>query len=152
MILRTAWLYSPHGNNFVKTILRLARERDELRIVADQRGCPTSAADLADAMLAIVERSGKEGVVKWGTYHYCGKGTTTWHGFAEAIIETARKHGPLKTERIMPITTQEYPLPAKRPANSAMDCTRIEKELGIRTRPWRESLGAVIRQFFNGES
>jgi dTDP-4-dehydrorhamnose reductase len=148
IILRTSWLYSSHGNNFVKTILHLAGEREELRVVADQYGCPTYAADLAEAILHIAEqiRSGRS--IPWGTYHYCGKGVTTWHGFAEKICELTRKYRPLRVKRIKAISTEEYPTTAKRPPYSALDCSKIERLLGIRRRPWQESLAEMITKAF----
>lgn len=143
IILRTAWVYSVFGNNFVKTMLRLARERDSLRVVADQHGCPTAAGDLAEAILQIVRRISAEGEIPWGTYHYCGAGSTTWHGFAEAIVQLA---APVlrRSVPVIPITTADYPTPARRPANSVLDCRRIRERLGIEPRPWRVSLKEVM--------
>ena len=149
IILRTSWVYGVHGHNFVKTILRLARGRTVIRVVADQWGCPTSAADLAEAILAIAAQlSGN----RWGTYHYCGEGATTWHTFAEAILAEARKHTPLVTDQVEPITTAQYPTPAKRPANSALDCSLLAKRFGIQPRPWRESLSQMIHELFLGNT
>jgi dTDP-4-dehydrorhamnose reductase len=144
LILRTSWLYSTHGNNFVKTIFRLASEREELRVVADQYGCPTYAADLAAAILQIVEQICRGGSTPWGIYHYCGQGVTTWHGFAEKICELAREHRTLQVKRIKAISTEEYPTPAKRPPYSVLDCSKIQGLLGIRTRPWGDSLSEMI--------
>ena len=144
IILRTSWLYSTHGNNFVKTILRLASEREELRVVADQYGCPTYAADLAAAILHIAEQFWSGRTISWGTYHYSGRGITTWHGFAEKICELARKHRPLRVKRIKAIATSEYPTPAKRPPYSVLDCSKIQSLLGIRTRPWEDSLVEML--------
>jgi dTDP-4-dehydrorhamnose reductase len=153
MILRTAWLYGVHGQNFVKTMLKLGREWDALRVVADQRGCPTFAADLASVILTIY-RCHSEGVaVEWGTYHYCGAGEVTWHAFAEAIFEIARRYEPLKVERVSAIATSEYPTPARRPANSVLDCSKIERRLGIRPRPWKEALEEMMgRMYKEGSS
>jgi dTDP-4-dehydrorhamnose reductase len=148
VILRTAWVYSVFGNNFVKTMLRLARERDSLRVVADQYGCPTAAGDIAEAILRIVQRIGSGSDIPWGTYHYCGAGSTTWHGFAEAIVQLA---GPVlgRTVPVIPITTADYPTPAKRPANSVLDCTKIREHFGIQPRPWRESLEEVLSELLS---
>ena len=145
VILRTAWVYSVFGNNFVKTMLRLARERDSLRVVADQRGCPTAAGDIAEAILSIVQRIHGRADIPWGTYHYCGAGSTTWHGFAEAIVQLA---APAlgRAVPVIPITTADYPTPAKRPANSVLDCGKIRERLGIEPRPWRESLQEVLAE------
>lgn len=146
IILRSSWVFSAHGNNFVKTMLRLADERDELKVVADQHGCPTAADDLAAAILAMlplaVEHEGR-----WGTYHFCQPEATTWHGFAEAIIDQARAAGAqLCVQRIVPITTAEYPTPARRPANSVLDCAKLTSVFGIQPRPWRVSLQEVIQE------
>lgn len=144
IILRTAWLYGVHGSNFVKTMLRLGKEKEVLRVVADQYGCPTYAADLAEAILAIAAKlhAGKE--INWGTYHYSGKGMTTWHGFAEAIFELAKEYYSLAIKKVVPITTAEYPTPAKRPARSVLDCSLLVRYFGIQLRPWQESLAEMI--------
>ncbi|MBN9524811.1 MAG: dTDP-4-dehydrorhamnose reductase [Alphaproteobacteria bacterium] len=135
VILRTAWVYSPFGSNFVKTMLRLGAEREELRVVADQRGCPTAAADIA---AAIVRLAGADH--GWGTYHYSGAGPTTWHGFAEAIFAGAVARGAKVPARVTAIGTADYPTPAVRPANSVLDCSRIDRVHGIVARNWREAL------------
>lgn len=149
MIIRTAWLYGVHGQNFVKTMLRLGREREILGVVADQVGCPTYAADLAAAILKIAEQHLAGKAVPWGTYHYCGAGETSWHGFAEAVFELAGEHEPLKVKEVLPITTAEYPTPARRPANSVLDCSKMERNFGIRPRPWKESLAEMIDRLYN---
>jgi dTDP-4-dehydrorhamnose reductase len=149
LILRTSWLYSTHGNNFVKTILRLASERKELRVVADQHGCPTYAADLAAAILHIAKHIQSGQAIPWGTYHYCGKGVTTWHGFAEKICELAREHRPLQVKRIKAISTEEYPTPAKRPHYSVLDCSKIENVFGIQAGPWQDSLAEMLARTFS---
>jgi dTDP-4-dehydrorhamnose reductase len=148
VIVRTAWLYGVHGQNFVKTMLKQAREREILRVVADQWGCPTYAADLAGAVLKIAGRHLEGKAIPWGTYHYCGGSVTSWHGFAVAIIELARKHERLMAKEIKPLTTPEYPTPAKRPANAVLDCSKIESCLGIRQRPWKESLAEMIDRLY----
>jgi len=148
IIVRTAWLCGRHGHNFVKTMLRLGREKDTLRVVSDQFGCPTIAADLAEAILELVRQAEKKQSVKWGTYHYCGAGMTTWYGFATAIFEIARQYEKFAVENVVPISTAEYPTPVKRPVNSVLDCTKIEKYFGVRSRPWRESLAAMIEQLY----
>jgi len=146
IILRTSWVYGVHGQNFVKTMLRLGQERQVLRVVDDQRGCPTNAADLADVILAIAGKCDRNA---WGTYHYSGKGATTWHGFAEAIFAEARKYTSLSVERVEPIPSAQYPTPAKRPANSVLDCSLFTSTFGIEPRPWRESLAEVIHGLFS---
>ncbi len=146
LIVRTAWLYGVHGHNFVKTMIRLGQEREELGVVADQQGCPTCAADLAEAVLKIAYRISQGGNIPWGTYHYCGKGITTWHGFTEKIIEMARPFFPIRTQKVNAIATDQYPTPARRPAYSALDCTRIREYFSIETKDWKESLKNTIAQ------
>ncbi|MDX9881842.1 MAG: dTDP-4-dehydrorhamnose reductase [Prolixibacteraceae bacterium] len=136
IIIRTAWLYSAFGNNFVKTMLRLGRERDELRIVADQIGNPTNAADLAHAILTIISSvvAGQK-PFETGIYHYSNEGIASWYDFTVAII----KHAGLSC-KVIPITTDEYPLPAPRPAYSVMDKSKIKRIFGIEIPHWKESL------------
>ena len=150
VILRTAWVYSAHGHNFVKTMLRLGQERPVLRVVADQIGSPTSAADIAAAIGTIVQQL-NAGNSLWGTYHFAGAGAVSWHGFAEAIFALASQwnstgRGP--PPRVEAITTADYPTPARRPANSVLDCCRIGEAFGIVPRPWREALGEVIGELY----
>jgi len=149
VIVRTAWVYSAHGNNFVKTMLRLGAERPVLRVVADQTGSPTSAADIAAAIGAIVQQIAA-GNTNWGTYHFAGGGRVTWHGFAEAIFDLAapwRGTPPL----VEAITTADYPTAARRPANSVLDCSRIGAAFGVVPRPWRAALAEVIGELCEGE-
>jgi dTDP-4-dehydrorhamnose reductase len=142
LIVRTSWLFGAHGHSFVRTIRRLALERDELRVVADQRGCPTWTGDLA-AALAALARAALEPGAAWGTYHYRGAGETTWHGFAEAIVaQIARRRG--KSPPVRPIDTAAYPTPARRPAYSVMDCARIEQAFDVRPEPWSRGMAAVL--------
>lgn len=149
IILRTAWLYGVHGHNFVKTILRLGGEKEVLRVVADQYGCPTYAADLAEAALVIADRLLDGSNTPYGTYHYCGRGSTSWHGFAEKIVELAGNHFPLKVKTLEPIKTEEYHTPAKRPADSVLDCSLIKEFFGIRSKPWQESLNRMIERLLS---
>ncbi len=141
VIIRTAWLYSAHCANFVKTVMRLATERDELRIVDDQVGSPTCADDLAAAVLAIAARGAS---VPWGTYHYCGAGTTSWCGLARHVLDTMVARGRLRAYRLTPIDTAAYPTPARRPAYSVLDCSRIERCFGLERRPWREGVERTV--------
>lgn len=149
VILRTAWVYAAHGHNFVKTMLRLAAERPELRVVADQHGCPTAAADLAMALHRLADRYAAERSLAWGTYHFTGQGETTWHGFAQAIIDLA---APVTGKRplVYAITTAEYPTPARRPVNSRLDCRRMTEVFGITARPWPEALAEVVAELLAG--
>jgi dTDP-4-dehydrorhamnose reductase len=148
VILRTAWVYSAHGHNFVKTMLRLANDRPVLRVVADQIGSPTRAGDIAAAIGAIVEQL-ILGQTSWGTYHFAGGGAVTWHGFAQAIFALASPwRGPPPV--VEAITTADYPTPARRPANSVLDCRRIGEAFGIVPRPWEEALAEVIGEIYPG--
>lgn len=151
LIVRTSWVFSAHGNNFVKTMLRLARSRSELRVVADQRGCPTYAGALADALLHMAASVRPGGEVfsndsVWGTYHFCGEPATTWHGFAEAIVATARRltSESLAVKAVLPITTADYPTPAARPANSVMRCDRLRSVFLITPQPWQVGLEQIL--------
>ncbi len=147
MIIRTAWLYGARGSNFVKTILRLAREREELKIVDDQFGCPTWTRDLAGCVVQIARQvlSGC-GKISWGTYHFCGGGVTNWCGFARSIVEMARQRESLKVGEIRPIPSSSYPTPAERPAWSVLDCGKIEEQFGISPPPWEESLACMLEE------
>ena len=145
LILRVSWVFGSYGQNFVKTILRLAREREELRIVADQRGCPTYAGDIADTLLELAGRSAEiDAQQAWGVYHYCGAPATTWYGFTEAIVEEARHHEALRVRTITPIATTDYPTPAARPANSVLECAKLDARFGLQPRSWREGLKTML--------
>jgi len=151
LIIRTSWLYGIHGNNFVKTMIRLAKERKELRVVDDQKGCPTFAGDLADVILKVVEHLSHDQNVKWGTYHYCNTGVTTWYHFAQKAIELASEHEKMAVEKISPITTTEFPTPAPRPAFSGLDCGSFESAFGVEMHPWEESLKRMINQLYSSQ-
>lgn len=145
LILRVSWVFSAHGQNFLRTILRLAETRPALRIVADQHGGPTPAASIADALLQLANRIERGQPISWGTYHYAGAPTTTWHGFANAIIEHATQQGLITTPpSVQPITTAEYPLPAPRPQNSVFDCTQAIEKLGLSLPDWRQGLNDAL--------
>lgn len=151
LILRVSWVFGVHGNNFAKTILRLARERPELRIIADQRGCPTEAGSIADSLLALAERHIAGETLAWGSYHYTGAPETTWHGFASQIVQEAAALGMIsKIPVVHPITTAEYPLPAPRPANSLLDGTLAEQKLGLTRQDWRLGLHHVLKILNSG--
>jgi dTDP-4-dehydrorhamnose reductase len=144
IILRTAWVYGVYGANFVKTMLRLAGERPVVRVVADQIGCPTSAAEITTALIAIVTHI-ERGGVRWGTYHFAGAGAVSWYGFAEAIFELAATRLPARP-RLIPIRTDEYPTAARRPMHSILDCGKIKAAFSIDPAPWRAALVPVIQQ------
>ncbi len=148
IVLRTSWVYAATGKNFVRTMLGAARKTDRLRVVADQRGCPTSAADLAAAILAIAARledSWRPGF--GGVFHAAGTGETTWHGLAVAVFEQAARHGQPKPE-VTPIATADWPTPARRPADSRLDCARLGRVFDIRLPDWRPSLDRTIDDIF----
>jgi dTDP-4-dehydrorhamnose reductase len=147
VILRTSWLYSPDGQNFVTTMLRLGRERPTLGVVADQTGSPTSARDLADAILMIAQQIDHHRRGPYGTFHYCGGGSISRYAFAGAIFEEAARYG-YRPPVLSPIDTAAYPTPARRPANSALDCSRIAADYDIVQRPWRDSLAECIAEIF----
>ncbi len=141
-ILRTSWVFSPWGGNFVKTMLRLARDRDTVRVVADQTGRPTSAADLAGAILAMAPRL-VFGEGPYGVFHFANAGAVSWAGFAEGIFTAARARG-LPAATVTPIATKDFPTPAKRPAWSVLDTSKIESAYGIAPRPWTAALDEAI--------
>jgi dTDP-4-dehydrorhamnose reductase len=146
LILRTSWVYGSRGSNFVRTMLRLARERDAVRVVDDQRGSPTFAQDLADAVLAIGDARMNARHDPWpGIYHLTGTGETTWCGFARAIMAGSRaRGGPACT--VQPIATREQPTRAQRPPNSRLDCSKVAKRFGLRLPDWEVSLGKCLDQ------
>ena len=146
VILRTSWVFSAHGRNFVKTMLRLGADRPELRIVADQHGCPTAAADIAAAVVAVARRLDAGGDGLYGTYHYSGAGRTTWHGFASAVFDLRREIAGTEPPVLHAITTADFPTPAKRPANSELNCSKIAQRLGVEAADWRGSLAKVMRE------
>ena len=149
LVVRTAWVYGVHGSNFVKTMLALGREREHLRVVDDQFGCPTAASDIADAILTLALKINTGGEIPWGTYHYCGNGITSWHRFAVEIFRVARRFGYAFSPKIEPIPSTEYPTPVKRPGFSALDTTRIGDMFGIYPRPWQESLAEVVEELLS---
>ncbi|MDX8380861.1 MAG: dTDP-4-dehydrorhamnose reductase [Ghiorsea sp.] len=146
-ILRTSWVFSAHGNNFVKTMLRLGSERDTLGVVADQMGKPTSAREIARVIYEIL-KSKKEA---WGTYHIAQPEKTTWHGFALSIFEQAKAEGlKLKVSEVNAIAASDYPTPAKRPENSTLNCKKIEQTFGLKLADWQVSLRQVIKELHHG--
>jgi dTDP-4-dehydrorhamnose reductase len=156
VILRTSWVYASRGKNFVRTILRLAKERDQLRVVNDQFGVPTSASFLADVTARVIDRhmmgGGGGGA---GVYHAVPGGVTTWFGVAGAVLERARLRGfvpRLLDGGLMPCTTAEYPLPAARPMNSRLDTARLRRDFGLQCGDWRDDLHRVVDELMEGAS
>jgi dTDP-4-dehydrorhamnose reductase len=155
---RTSWVYGATGNNFVRSMLRLAQEREHLRIVADQHGCPTWSWELARLTANVIEQMETRAAMNGGSlaeavgpvsgvYHATGSGETTWCGFAAFTIDELRKRKPeLKLATVEPITTAEYPTPAKRPMNSLLDCGKLERVFGWKMPEWQESVATVVGQ------
>ncbi len=139
LILRTSWVFSPHGANFVKTMLRLGADRPALRVVADQIGGPTPAADIARA-LAVLARALRDGA-KGGTYHFAGQPATSWAGFARAIFQSAGQ-----AVSVEDIASEDYPTPARRPRNSRLDCGALKNDFGIDAPDWHAGLAEVIAE------
>jgi dTDP-4-dehydrorhamnose reductase len=149
LIIRTSWLYSHSGQNFVKTMLRLGREQDVLRVVDDQYGSPTYSRDLAEAIAAMCQRIRQDkATVPWGTYHFCSVGQITWYEFATAIFKEAQAFEQFRVREIIPIQTTDYPTPAQRPAYSVLDCSKIQSDFCISPRPWRDSLRACVQEIY----
>jgi dTDP-4-dehydrorhamnose reductase len=144
VILRTAWVFSEYGNNFLKTMLRLGADRSELGVVADQVGCPTYAGNIASACLAIVDGFA-EGNERYGIYHYAGNGAVSWHDFALYIFEEAQRQGVLAAfPKVNAIGTVDYPTPAKRPAYSVLDNRKIACDYGVVASDWRSAVKRVV--------
>ncbi|MCJ8510587.1 dTDP-4-dehydrorhamnose reductase [Rhizobium lemnae] len=152
IILRTAWVYSPFGKNFLKTMLSLAETRDHLRVVSDQRGNPTSAIDIAEALLVIAGNllTDKDPGLR-GTFHMSGTGEATWAEFAEQIFQASERLGG-PTAQVEHIPSSQYPTPAKRPANSRLDCGKLEQVHGVRLPDWRSSTELVVRRLMRQSS
>ena len=144
IIIRTAWVFGEHGNNFVKTMLRIAQSRSQLGVVADQVGGPTYAGDIADALIKIMQNIINDNNEKFGIYHFSGLPHVSWSEFAEAIFDAASKEGVIKVKPIInPITTSDYPTPARRPVNSRLDTQRITRCFGIEASNWKNALHSI---------
>jgi dTDP-4-dehydrorhamnose reductase len=155
-IFRTSWVYGSSGKNFLLSILRMARDREQLRIVADQQGAPTWSLDLARMVAQVIGQIEEVAAEKGcavaeaakelsGVYHAAGSGETTWYGFASAAVDAQRRRDPAaKLAAVQPISTAEYPTPAQRPANSRLDCGKLERVFGWRMLDWKKSLEQVM--------
>lgn len=151
LILRTSWVFGAHGGNFAKTMLRLAAEREQLSVVEDQFGAPTSAALLADLTAHLVRQYQRDGanVFPYGTYHVTAAGETNWYDYARFVLNHALAAGkPLKVhpEQILALKTEQYPTPARRPSNSRLETKRFQETFGLRLPPWEEGLSQVLAQ------
>ena len=156
LIFRASWVAGAHGNNFARTILRLAAERDSLAVVAYQIGVPTSSSLLAASTVTLLRQIQRQGSVgfAFGLYHLVPSGETTWHEYACFVIDAARRAGKalrLKTQDVKAITTAQYPLPAKRPANSRLDTTLLRRTFGLELPSWQSGVEEILRELFRGE-
>jgi dTDP-4-dehydrorhamnose reductase len=151
LILRTSWVHAARGGNFVRTMLRLAQERDELKVIDDQIGAPTGADLLADITAHAVRAIVRDPDL-CGLYHCTAQGETSWHGYARLVVEHARAQGqPVRVapEAVRPLTTAEYPTPAKRPLNSRLDCTRLAQAFGLQLPPWEQGVRRLLTEILN---
>jgi dTDP-4-dehydrorhamnose reductase len=147
LIFRTSWVYDSEGKNFFNTMLRLFKEKDELKVVSDQVGAPTYAPHLAASALAGLDKALAEAEFPSGIYHLCHGGETSWHGFASRILELARtKDSGIRCRSILPIPSSEYPTPARRPLNSRLDCAKAREVLGLIMPQWQDGLAACINE------
>lgn len=155
VILRTSWVFSPTGRNFVKTMLAQAAEHDRVRVVDDQRGNPTYAPHLVTAILELARQLSAgtagdgTGAGPWGVYHAAGSGTTTWRGFAEEVFRVAADLGGA-VAAVEPIRSADYPTPAQRPMNSQLDCTKLERTFGLRLPAWQQGVAECVERLLKG--
>lgn len=153
LVLRTSWVVGAHGGNFLKTMLRLAGERDSLRVVADQVGVPTPTHLLAKVTVSLLQamQNAKDNDARWGVYHVVPSGETTWHGYAQHVVTGALTRGAklqASANDVHPISTAEYPLPAPRPLNSRLNTEKLRTTFGITLPPWEEGVDAIIDELF----
>lgn len=153
LIVRVSWVFGIHGNNFVKTMLRLAGERNELKVVSDQTGGPTYAGHIADLLLALCQRITRNQMMPWGTYHYSGAPAVNWHEFAKAIVEGGRKQRLINHPvAVLPIGTEDYPTRARRPAHSVLDCRGLETAFGLAQPSWKQGLNEMLAHLAEAKS
>jgi dTDP-4-dehydrorhamnose reductase len=145
LILRTSWVYSTHGRNFLLTMQRLLQEKPELRVVADQIGAPTWAGTIANSTLALIEHWQANEEANWGTYHLSAQGETSWFGFAQAIGKALRQQGK-PCAALLPIPSSDYPTPAARPLNSRLDCSRLQRDWGVSQPDWQTALRECLTE------
>jgi dTDP-4-dehydrorhamnose reductase len=145
-IIRTAWVISADGNNFVKTMLRLGQEREILRVVADQRGTPTHAGDLACALTTVLLRLLTDSEQPSGTWHCTNAGESSWHGLASHVFACAAQHGLKIPHSVVPITTADYPTPARRPVDSRLNSSAIARDFGVQLRPWQDAVADIVSE------
>lgn len=146
IILRTSWVFGAHGHNFVKTMLRLGANQERLRVVGDQQGGPTPATDIADALWTLAQQYQRQGSLHWGVYHFCGSPSCSWFDFAQEIFRQAQSLGILPhASQLQAISTEQYPLPARRPAWSVLDTGKLARTYGIQSPDWRQGLRHMLR-------
>ena len=145
LILRTSWIYSTQGRNFLLTMQRLLQENPEVRVVADQFGAPTWAGTIANSTLSLIKCWQSGDVAAWGTYHLTAQGQTSWFGFAQAIVEALRQQGK-PCAKLLPILSSDYPTPATRPLNSCLDCSRLQIDWGVRQPDWQTALRECLAE------
>lgn len=148
-IVRTAWVVSADGHNFIKTMLRLGAEREALRVVADQRGTPTHARDLAGVLALIARRLTADPAQLSGTWHCANSGDTTWYDLAGHVFAAAARYGHKVPGTLTPIGTADYPMPARRPADSRLDCAKLSRDFGVSLRPWQDAVDEIVAQLFS---
>ena len=149
IVLRTAWVYSGHCKNFVRTMVNAGAKNTHLKVVGDQYGCPTNADDLAKAILDIADRVEAGWQDRFaGIYHACGTGETSWHGLAVAALEEATRHGQAMPVEVAAIRTEDWPTPAKRPQDSRLDCSKLEAVFGVRLPEWRDGVARAVDEHF----
>lgn len=148
LIIRVSWLVGRYGKNFVKTILRLGKTRDEIKVVDDQVGCPTFTADVAQALFVVAEQI-NSGFSRWGTYHYCNDGALTWYAFARKILALARAYENLVVKDVVSILTENYPTPAPRPQFSVLDCSSFVETFGVSRRSWDVALKEMLADLYS---
>lgn len=147
VIVRTSWLFGLHGSNFVKTMLRLGKEREVVKVVDDQIGSPTYACDLADALIKVAAHVTQH-QTGWGTHHFCNAGALTWYAFARKIMALARSHEHLRVKEVIPILAAHYPTPAPRPHYSVLDCSSLEQTFAVSRRPWESALQEMLTALY----
>ena len=145
IILRTSWVFGRYGHNFVYSMIALAQQQPELRIVNDQHGCPTCATAIADVLLTVSNAVQNDTKGRWGVYHYCGTPATTWFDFCSHILDASREDYPYLVQQIVPIESKDFPTPAIRPENSVLNCDKIQQVFGIDQQPWDTGLRDMLQ-------
>ena len=151
LILRTSWVFGVHGQNFVKTMLRLQKDGDPLHLISDTYGCPSDAADIAMVIMQLAYQVNKNKRIQWGTYHYCGDHSTNWYSFAEEIFKKVSEVTGQPLPKILPISAEHYPSALKRPINTALSCQKIGETFDIKPCQWKKGVHEVVNTLLNTE-